>query len=121
MTGVLGAFVVFCLLAGRVSPGWALGLAAAGAFFMADHHHGDALGIDGYARRSRLSAWNTMVKLGGSVTLLILCVASPGAVMPLVMALVLGAVTGTLGLLCIRNEQRIVDWLHRRRDKLAPK
>lgn len=94
MTGVLAAFVVYCLLAGRVSLGWALGLAAAaGAFFLAGHHHGDALGIDGYARRSRLSAWNTMVKLGGSVTVLILCVASPGAVMPLVMALVLGAVT----------------------------
>ena len=94
MTGVLAAFVVYCLLAGRVSLGWALGLAAAaGAFFLAGHHHGDALGIDGYARRSRLSGWNTMVKLVGSVTLLILCVASPGAVMPLVMALVLGAVT----------------------------
>ena len=39
----------------------------------------------------------------------------------IVLPLVLGAVTGTLGLLCIRGEQRIVDWLHRRRDKLAPK
>ena len=35
--------------------------------------------------------------------------------------LVLGAVAGTLALLCIRKEQRIVDWLHRRRDELAPK
>ena len=39
----------------------------------------------------------------------------------IVLPLVLGAVTGTLGLACIRGEQRIVDWLHRRRDKLAPK
>ena len=39
----------------------------------------------------------------------------------IVLPLVLGAVAGTLGLLCIRNEQRIVDWLHRRRDELAPK
>lgn len=39
----------------------------------------------------------------------------------LALPLALGAVTGTLGLLCIRNEQRIVDWLHRRRDELAPK
>ena len=39
----------------------------------------------------------------------------------IVLPLVLGAVTGTLGLTCIRGEQRIVDWLHRRRDKLAPK
>lgn len=39
----------------------------------------------------------------------------------IVLPLVLLAVTGGLGLVCIRNEQRIVDWLHRRRDKLAPK
>ena len=39
----------------------------------------------------------------------------------LALPLVLLAVTGGLGLVCIRNEQRIVDWLHRRRDKLAPK
>ena len=39
----------------------------------------------------------------------------------IVLPLVLGAVTGTLGLACIRGEQRIVDWLHRRRDKLSPK
>ena len=39
----------------------------------------------------------------------------------IVLPLVLGAVTGTLGLAYIRGEQRIVDWLHRRRDKLAPK
>ena len=39
----------------------------------------------------------------------------------IVLPLALGAVTGTLGLACIRGEQRIVDWLHRRRDKLAPK
>ena len=37
----------------------------------------------------------------------------------LLTVVVLGAVTGTLGLLCIRNEQRIVDWLHRRRDQLT--
>lgn len=35
------------------------------------------------------------------------------------LALLAGA--GGLGLVCIRNEQRIVDWLHRRRDKLSPK
>lgn len=35
--------------------------------------------------------------------------------------LALLVVTGGLGLLCIRNERRIVEWLHRRRDRLAPK
>lgn len=35
--------------------------------------------------------------------------------------LALLVVTGGLGLVCIRNERRIVEWLHRRRDRLAPK
>ena len=39
----------------------------------------------------------------------------------IVLPLALGAVAGALGLACIRGEQRIVDWLHRHRDKLAPK
>ena len=33
--------------------------------------------------------------------------------------LLLLAVTGTLGLLCIRNEQRILAWLHRYRDRFT--
>lgn len=39
----------------------------------------------------------------------------------LALPLALLAAAGGLGLVCIRNEQRIVDWLHRRRDKLSPK
>lgn len=94
MTGVLAAFVVFCLAFDRMPLGCCLGLAAlVGVALAAGHRHGGGLELDLYARRSRLAGWNAPVKLGGSAVLLVLCVASPGAGMPLGMALVLGAVT----------------------------
>lgn len=37
----------------------------------------------------------------------------------LVLPLVLLAVAGSLGLLCVRNEHRVVEWLHRRRGRPA--
>lgn len=49
--------------------------------------------MDVYAHRSRLSGWNAPLKMAGSAVLLVLCVASPGARMPLILALVLCGMT----------------------------
>ena len=94
MTGVLAAGVVFCLLLGRMPVGWTAALSVlAGLLLLAGHAHGGVLTMDVYAHRSRLSGWNAPLKMAGSAVLLVLCVASPGARMPLILALVLCGMT----------------------------
>lgn len=94
MTGVLAAGVVLCLLLGRMPVGWIAALSVlAGLLLLAGHAHGGVLTMDVYAHRSRLSGWNAPLKMAGSAVLLVLCVASPGARMPLILALVLCGMT----------------------------
>lgn len=96
LLGLLAGLVVFCLSVGALPTAATAALAGGTALllwcFPAHHHHGPGT-MDTYARRSSYAAWNPAVKVTGSLAVLLLCVASPHALVPLVLAAALAGLT----------------------------
>lgn len=107
IVAVLAGFVLYSVLLGTL-PAWGCLAAALGAaaFWAAAgrHTHGGVLMIDVYARRSRFAGWNADVKVWGSFLLIVLCVASHWALIPLALA-------GMMAVLTVAGGQRLRDYL----------
>ncbi len=100
ITAILAAFVMWCLMQGAVP--FAVQIAVSlvtGTIFLlfGRHHHDGVLSIDVLARRSRFAAENAVLKVWGTLLLLILCVCSQSLWPPLVLFAVLAALNMGVG------------------------
>lgn len=96
VTAVLAGFVIFCLFAGTLPEAlvWLLSIGIGGVLLLfGRHRHGSVLIVDIYARRSRFAPWSPALKTAGCLVLLVLCVASPTPWVPLLLAVVMAALT----------------------------
>ena len=96
ITALLAGLVFFSLFIGHLPPIWlgVICLAAVLFFLMTGgHRHDGALTLDVYARRSRLCRENAAFKTFGSLSLLIICIASSSPLPPFCLFLFLTAVT----------------------------
>lgn len=100
ITAILAAFVIWCLMQGAVPLAVQIAVSVAiGVVFLVfgRHNHNDVLTIDILARRSRFAAENAALKVWGTLLLLVLCVCSQSLWPPLVLFLVLAALSTGVG------------------------
>lgn len=106
VTALLAAFVLWCLLYGRLAPvPLALLCLAGGAVlaFLGRHEHGGALSIDALAQRSKLSAVNATLKTWGCLALVFCAAFSKLPAAGLVLAAVMLVLTVIIGRLPVHE------------------
>lgn len=107
ITAILAAAVSWCLFYGTLPP-LPLGvlcvvLGAALGFLGRHDHGGGVLHIDAIAQRSRLSSVNASLKVIGSVTLLVICVAADSVSVGLTLTVLMALLTVGLGRLPLHS------------------
>lgn len=100
VTAILAAFVMWCLMQGAVPFAVQIAVSLLTGIIIlmfGRHSHNGVLAIDILARRSRFAAENAALKVWGTLLLLVLCVCSRSLWPPLVLFMVLAALSTGVG------------------------